>query len=794
MMNIVLSKMKKCRENWGGNFLLRSLLAVSLFSQVAASTKAADDEESSTTTSSAIQVGDLAGSEPSDDLCTTDRPTKDNTKIFFLYNVGTGGFLYPGGFWGTHTSLNDVGFKLWLETGDNTDSGKKDYNIRTTLMTAENDISYLNYNNATNSLYMDQKKSDNPYGWYFDPVTEDGYTADSHVYRLYTKNNTGEKSIYLTANPTNTFPNYTTGPDYIYTENKNYQYWKLISLQEYYRLFQQTPAQLTKPVDATFVLKDPSFHVNNTNITKWEIQYPDNDPFMFGGAKCYKRIGDNEYCNYNTYQKNDGNYFFAFCKNGSKNGLRQIVAVHQPGWYIFTCNGFSSANTSETTNVMFYVTPTSQNGNTTEWSKVHATPLNVVSYAEAKSLMENESTNIGNNPEFPVNGEVAAGKAFAQGKYTNQVMYYVEEATETSPVYLQFGINILEHDLSENTEWTAFDNFRVLYAGKREVNKADLILDEEDTDLTHLTESNEDYDNVTLHLNRKFTLNKWNTLILPVSLKYGQMKNAFGDAVKLAKLWRLTENSVQFKTVTCTNNDETMLEAFVPYIIMVSNPQDITPGYTATLTKSDNSSTFTKEIGTNHYDISMVSLKRADITSRVNIRSDSDGNSIRDNWTTTYSGDGTTANGDAGTMTCIGSLGKTYGSDANGKTSIYNDRDNLAGAYFMKNGEMWKVPEVKLYGMKAFRCWFRLTAKTDQSLTSTAAAKEVKLWLDGIEDNSTTSISDVIMDDPFDIPTTYKATDNAIYNLNGQKVRQGIDTVGLPSGLYIIQGHKVMIR
>lgn len=787
--------MKKCRENWGGNFLLRSLLAISILSQGSIIAKA-DDDTSNKTTSTAIQVGDLAGSEPSNDLCTTNRPTSDNKKIFFLYNVGTGGFLYPGGFWGTHTSLNDVGFKLWLETGgENKDTSKTGFYIRTTLMTSENNKSYLLYNNSSNSLYMDQKETDNPYGWYFAPVTDDGYTADSHVYRLYTHNSDGSKTFYLTANPTNTFPNYTTGPENIYTENKNYQYWKLISLQEYYRLFQQTPAQLTKPVDATFVLKDPSFHVNNTNITNWQIKDESKDTYFFGGTKCYKRLTDSEYCSWDIYQKTDGNYFFAFSKNGNDNDLRQIVAVHQPGWYIFTCNGFSSANTSKTTNVMFYVTPTNKEGNTTKWEEAHATPLNVVSYAVAKSLMENESTNIGNNPEFPVNGEVAAGKAFAQGRYENQVMYYVEEATETSPAYLQFGINIYKHDIPENTtEWTAFDDFRVLYAGEREANKADLILDEEDTDLTHLTESNEDYDNVTLHLNRKFALNKWNTLILPVSLKYGQMKNAFGDAVKLAKLWRLTENSVQFKTVTCTNNDDTMLEAFVPYIIMVSNPQDITPGYTATLTKADNSSTFTKEIGTNHYDISMVSLKRADITSHVNIRSDSDGNSIRDNWTTTYSGEGTTANGDAGTMTCIGSLGKTYGSDANGKTSIYNDRDNLAGAYFMKNGEMWKVPEVKQYGMKAFRCWFRLTAKTDQSLTTTAAAKEVKLWLDGIEDNSTTSISDVIMDAPFDIPTTYKATDNAIYNLNGQKVRQGIDTVGLPSGLYIIQGHKVMIR
>ena len=35
---------------------------------------------------------------------------------------------------------------------------------------------------------------------------------------------------------------------------------------------------------------------------------------------------------------------------------------------------------------------------------------------------------------------------------------------------------------------------------------------------------------------------------------------------------------------------------------------------------------------------------------------------------------------------------------------------------------------------------------------------------------------------------------NGIYNLNGQLVKQGNSTAGLPSGLYIVNGKKCIVR
>ncbi len=743
-------------------------------------------------------MGDLAGIAPSASVCTTNKPTDDNNKIFFLYNIGTGKFLSPGGFWGTHTSLSDVGFKMWLETNE-IDSDKS-YNLRTTLMTEkdantpESEVKrYVKHHGGSNSLYMDNTREDNKYAWYFDPVTDDGYTKDSHVYRLYTHNEKGNQTIYMTAYPNNPYPNKVTGQDRQVDKN---QYWKLISLHEYYTLFAQTPAQLKSPTDATFLLKDPSFHVNNAYIKNWEIQ-KSKETFRFGGTKCNKLIDEKVYPNYGDYQQNDGLYFFAFSKNGNNDGIRQIVPVHKSGWYIFDCNGFSSANNGTPNNVMLYVAPTNEKGTETDMTQAHATPLNVVSSDEAKSLMENESDNIGSSSEAKVNGEVAAGKAFAEGKYENQVMFYVEEASEDKPAYLQFGINIAKHDV-KGTEWTAFGDFRMYYAGKRTANTPDLILDEEKNDLSYLTTTNEDYNNVTLHLNRTFTLGKWNTLVLPVNLTYGQMKKAFGDGIKLAKLWKLTDNSIQFKTVECSNDDEQMLNAFEPYIIQVFNGKDVTPAYTATLTKKNNAGTVDVTIEKDHYDISMVSLKRSDIEQNVHIEGDANSEKGKYNWTSKFTGEGTTGTGTPGTLTCYSSMGKTYAlNTSTGKKNILTDKgyDKLAGAYFMKNGDLWKVPSDKQYGMQAFRCWFRLTENTDKDTDKTSPAKEAKIWLDGVvEDNSTTGIDDIIFDDPFDAPTTYKATENAIYNLNGQLIRQGTSTEGLPSGIYVVAGRKVMIK
>lgn len=195
--------------------------------------------------------------------------------------------------------------------------------------------------------------------------------------------------------------------------------------------------------------------------------------------------------------------------------------------------------------------------------------------------------------------------------------------------FLIIGIKVENANTPATGEWTAFDNFRLLYAGESPEDP-DLVLDEDNPDLRYLTETIEEYNNCILHLKRSFELNKWNTLILPVSLTYGQMRYTFGDDVKLAKLYTLTPNSVRFKTVECSDDNDVMLEAYTPYIIKPTKAAGQNPAYTTPCLKKaanqnwlgeNESVSYESEekprytggkisISANHYDIPGVTLDR----------------------------------------------------------------------------------------------------------------------------------------------------------------------------------------
>ena len=342
-------------------------------------------------------------------------------------------------------------------------------------------------------------------------------------------------------------------------------------------------------------------------------------------------------------------------------------------------------------------------------------------------------------------------------------------------------------------ELTAVDNFKLYYAGPR--RNPELILDEESTDLRYLTEAKDEYKNSVLHLNRKLNDNMWNSLILPVDLTWGQMKRTFGDAVKVAKLTALTENSVQFVTVEPMNDDDKMVTAFEPYIVFPPYTQVKSAPYTVehfyTSKGNDNSewldknykpsndenNRLTKTLKADHYDITMVSLDREKLKANVDPKT----------WesTTQFSATG----GGHGTMVCKGTMAKTYD-----KGKIIEGRDDLNGDYFMYKGKLIQVPhgnkenggERYSYGLKAFRCWFELTPNTSTEGTT----KSVSLLIDGVED-STTGIDDIHGSTD---RTSYKRGIDGVFNINGQMVRRSCSLEGLPKGMYVVDGKKIIIR
>lgn len=606
---------------------------------------------------------------------------------------------------------------------------------------------------------------------------------------------------YLTAYPDNEnkICNYASKATEGTPEYKN-QEWKVITKNEYYLLFNTAPAYMKSPVDASFLLTCPDFRINDTDTAKWEIggeNLPDDvkSHVYFGDKKMYKTyniIGNTQDKDWTgrteDHQQKYGQYFYCYTKGLRGFNIYQDVKVHKGGWYLLRCNGFSTANSSENiaTNkkplANLFITVLGADGKPNE--KIYsAATLDGISQADAETL--------GNTYEG-----AGIGHAFFEGKYENQVQICLDKAldgneiSDKNPVTLRIGFYVDPTPDGKpavaKDELTAVDEFKLLYAGPR--RNPELILDEESTDLRYLTMATDEYKNSVLHLNRKLNDNMWNSLILPVDLTWGQMKRTFGDAVKVAKLAALTENSVQFVTVEPKNDDDVMVTAFEPYIVYPPYTQVKSAPYTVehfyTKEGEDNSewlgkdyhpstdetNRLTKTIEKDHYDITMVSLDRKKLTEHMDPKT----------WvsTKTFSGSDTPGT----TMVCKGTLAKTYDNDG-----IIDGRDDLNGDFFMYKGNLIQVPsgakdgEPYQYGLKAFRCWFEL---------SSPSASTVSLMIDGVED-SATSIDDIHTDADH---TSYKRGIEGVFNMNGQMVRRDNSLEGLPKGMYVVNGKKVIIK
>ena len=132
-----------------------------------------------------------------------------------------------------------------------------------------------------------------------------------------------------------------------------------------------------------------------------------------------------------------------------------------------------------------------------------------------------------------------------------------DAATKSDTCYLErTGLGILRPKYTYyyyDTDFVGVDNFAVRYVGK---SKASIfVLDEDSTSEDYMKRSTgEAYKDVTVYLKRKFTLNKWNSFVTPVGLTNAQVKQAFGDDVKVAELAGVggvtgRECSIDFRTV-----------------------------------------------------------------------------------------------------------------------------------------------------------------------------------------------------------------------------------------------------
>lgn len=756
-------------------------------------------------------IDDLVGIDPSDDyLSRTGTNMPGDEKLLYIYNVGAKRFLSPGGKWGTQASLDNSAYPLWL----NEPSGTSDeFNIVNNL--SDNKLTrFLGKGGKSydaQDLFMDSKRHN------FVFIKAPDYTKNNKVYYLK-MTDCDDNSIvyYIQANPDENPDKHTLNKTQLTEKDADYKYqeWKNITKKEYYELVNANPANMEDVIDFSFIIKAADFRVNNLEASNWYAT-GETDKIFFGDNEQYKTFanrGNKTWTKYDEpHQYNYGKLFYSYARGAKDFIFYQDIQVHKAGWYLLRCNGFTT-QVNKDKRVSARLMMAMVTNKEIDKRVYSAATLNKLSVDDATTLMGKDKDGTG------------AGRAFFNGKYENQVQVCLDEKDlgtidDTHPVTLRIGYYVNDDCVLQPGDVTCVDNFKLLYAGPR--RDPELILDEDQTDLMYLTNAKDTYKNSVLHLNRTFKEGQWNSLILPVDLKFGQMKRTFGDDVKVAKLTSLENGVVTFRTVEPQQDSDVMVTAFEPYIV---KPTVLTDdkglAYTAekfytrrttddkgedvainaywlaadgkSESHQDENNRFSLTIPGNHYDITMVTLNRDKLIEHLKLTEEDKtyygkGEWQKINWDNVnwISSTSFSTGAEEGHLTCYGTLTKTYGKDENGKDVILSGRDNLSDDYVMRGGKIVHVPHDKEYGLKGFRCWFEVKGKME------GMAAAPRLEIDGIIDDAT-SIDD-LNSQPSQFTSRHKGI-SGVFNLDGQKVRDGESTQDLPKGIYIVNGRKVVVR
>lgn len=765
-------------------------------------------------------------------------PEDKKEKIFFLYNVKTGLLLNAGGYWGTHVSLKEYGMPLWIHIDKN---GWIHLAQKFDSKESKEEGNYLEYETGKDSIEDNGVYIDRAYiykGLISEKIVKRGWELEAvsgktHTYRLYTYSNTskapntipifGKTKYYLIAAKTqgdvdkNCYAVEAGSADIA----KGNDEWRFLSYQQILDLQDKNTDNIISSIDLTFRLQCPGFSRENAAMHNWKAyQYGGSGQIRLGLEHYYKPFVKNDkettfgYCtidkaytndfeeniesytfpegsNAITFKKNDnyerhcGKYYCADAKK-FRGTIYQDVKVSHGGTYVIECKGFST-----TTKAKLYACLV--NDNKPDTKTMHATILGQTNYmsAQEKKALHIEEQNM----------DYAAKEFYGSHKYFNSVLVQVPKDGGT----IRFGIEIGTQDDTKpvESEWTVFDDFRLLYTSR--TIDGDLVLDQDRDNLNYLKDCSNTYKSVTLHLNKTFDKDKWNGFVLPVSLTKDQLTQAFGPNVKLAKLNKLTSNEIQFVSIDMSKkgNDATVMQAYVPYIMFPTKHTELeqTPAYTALLSSTGNhqAKDVSVSICKNHIDIPNVTFATKGETDNDLTKMNTE------NWTTNSSivvdGKGTPFVTGNGTMTAFGTFARTFGegtqnTDKNNenygkwnienKSKIIDGRSDLTGCYFFSNGKMYYSSAKRARGLRGFSVWFAPTTASDGS-----PAKPANVFLDGVSLDKTTGINPIIYGEEGSRIDRFA---HGIYSLNGQLISNSSSLDGLPSGIYILNGKKVIKR
>lgn len=751
-------------------------------------------------------------------------PHENQTKIFFLYNVKTGQFFNAGGYWGTEGTMRDYPLKLWAKAP--TTTGKSSIRFAMELETGQGH--YIKWAGGDNpldngvfidrNLYGDHNDNYSYDDWFLTP-TNDG----KNTYKIYTikagSYSTSAPKFYMCV--CGNIVDAKTADEISSNKYTGYDEWRIFSMDQIVKLQQENLDALKNSLELSFKLKCAGFSRGDNEIGTWKM-YPwglgtdamarfglqhvydkptlsvkpvnpitierNGDKYSVSDINTYKfTFSDNTnktFNDANDYQRYLGKYFCADVKN-IRGIIYQDVEIKNNGVYVVECKGYSN---TEKAKLFATIVTMGADGKWTDTGdgQIRSTVLSQISHmpaAEQTALHTSEK-----------NMDYAGQNFYNSRKYINNVLVNVEGVDDTHRKAIRFGIMVGSQDdaTPEDGEWTVFDDFRLLFANK--VTNEDLVLDEDRDNLSYLKHETT-YRNRTLHLNKTLVKDKWNSLVLPVDLTIDQFRNAFGANARLAELKKLAANEIMFESnkdldtlVTTPDKNTIVLKAYKPYIIFPTKVMnnETNAKYTAKLTKKANGSAAADNfeyvtIKANHIEIPNVTMK---YTEDGSVFKNDLTKMNTNNWTSTLN------TGD-GTITAYGTFARTFGTatqnaetgvwEYSSKDNILTNRDNLVGSYFFYEGDMYYSNE-RARGLRGFSCWF----KPNNGTTKAA------LFLDGVQqEGGLTDIGEITFEPHNECMERFA---NGIYNMNGQLVKAGTSMAGMPKGIYIVNGKKVVVR
>ena len=467
----------------------------------------------------------------------------------------------------------------------------------------------------------------------------------------------------------------------------------------------------------------------------------------------------------------------------------------KPGWYEIECAGFSMSENDHDAYLFARVIPDNQ-------------------------VNQPESTFAIPSEDEPTYGMVTLGKQpydnYQKDNYENCLEVGMELLRNRDDHRQKVWVLVSEEDFSNNkktirlgfrkdaatqsefkkkdgnkyayydTDWVCVDDIRASYMGIGPV-----FFYEDEEDLRYLSQADADAERFSkneyapavksgrysgsVNLQRKFTKGEWNTFSFPLPLTGEQVRNAFGDDCELLKL-----NSIgNLSSNDCIIDFETVNLLTLKNVVAADTLYMLKP------TKEPIFGETPRGTMAYYYDLGrMFFSTKGDAEDPDYIYPVMDLNTWNGEQPVgSYNG----TNDGTGYVTYTQTPG--FESFRVNKTGIYKGTEAPEnsyapkGSYAMSKGKMYELSRDT--PIKGFRGWITLTHSIFENAESFAAG--AKIAINGVIDGDVPTA----IDREAVVPVNPKSI-NAVYDLSGRKV--GTSVEGLPKGLYIVGGKKLLVK